>query len=371
MAPANSCRAGRTTGIHRSGISGFSACIGRGCVPLPKRDATSFLRALRARALLLVSLGSLAFPGGAGRTRPLCGSCRRTAPCWRMRRGRSGSSSTTASGPGRASRRSRTTGVAPCWKGRHGSSAGNARRPAPAGSPERRLHGALARRVGRRPHDRRRHRLRCRRRPSAADGRAHGRERAESERRRLSLAPVRRPADGGRRRLLPLPVGPVSLRVMLGSYLLVFIGVSGLLHGVPVSSRFGGAMAAVALLAAVGAVFAAIAPVYPVVEPVAFALALSALAGPFDRGSRARSGSHSDRVRSRRAACRRRVRVARRTRCSGLVPSSSRRPRWSRSGGSRRSPSCRSACSPSRASFAHCRSSTASASCGRRATGAR
>jgi copper transport protein len=75
-------------------------------------------------------------------------------------------------------------------------------------------------------------------------------------------------------------VGPVSPRVMLGSYLLAFIGVSGLLHGVPVSSRFGGAMAGVALVAAVGAVFAAIAPVYPVAEPVAFAIAFLLLPGP-------------------------------------------------------------------------------------------
>ena len=75
-------------------------------------------------------------------------------------------------------------------------------------------------------------------------------------------------------------VGPVSLRVMLGSFLLVFVGVSGLLHDIPVSSRFGGTMAAVALVAAFGAVFAAIAPIYPVLEPVVFAAALVLLPGP-------------------------------------------------------------------------------------------
>lgn len=75
-------------------------------------------------------------------------------------------------------------------------------------------------------------------------------------------------------------VGPVPLRVMLGSFLLVFLGVSGLLHDVPVSSRFGGTMAAVALVSALGAVFAAIAPMYPVLEPVVFGLAFVLLPGP-------------------------------------------------------------------------------------------
>jgi copper transport protein len=75
-------------------------------------------------------------------------------------------------------------------------------------------------------------------------------------------------------------VGPVPLRVMLGSFLLVFIGVSGLLHDVPVSSRFGGAMAAVALVSAWGAVLAAIAPMYPVLERVVFLAAVLLLPGP-------------------------------------------------------------------------------------------
>ena len=75
-------------------------------------------------------------------------------------------------------------------------------------------------------------------------------------------------------------VGPVSLRVMLGSFLLVFVGVSGLLHDVPVSSRFGGTMAAVALVSAFGAVFSAIAPLYPVLEPLVFVAALVLLPGP-------------------------------------------------------------------------------------------
>jgi len=75
-------------------------------------------------------------------------------------------------------------------------------------------------------------------------------------------------------------VGAVPVRLLLGAFLIVFVGVSGLLHGVPVASRFGGAMASVAIVAAVGAVLAAIAPVYPVLEPIAFAVALLLLPGP-------------------------------------------------------------------------------------------
>lgn len=75
-------------------------------------------------------------------------------------------------------------------------------------------------------------------------------------------------------------VGPVPVRLLLGAFLLVFVGVSGLLHDVPVSSRFGGAMVAVAIVAAVGALFAAIAPVYPALEPAAFVAALLLLPGP-------------------------------------------------------------------------------------------
>jgi copper transport protein len=77
-----------------------------------------------------------------------------------------------------------------------------------------------------------------------------------------------------------LVVAPVPLRVFLGAYLLVFIGVSGLLHDVPISSRFGGTMAALALVSAFGAVFAAIAPIYPVLEPVVIAAAFLLLPGP-------------------------------------------------------------------------------------------
>jgi len=68
-------------------------------------------------------------------------------------------------------------------------------------------------------------------------------------------------------------VAPVPVRVFVGSFLLVFIGVSGLLHDVPVSSRFGVTMAVAAGISAFGAVFAAIAPMYPVLEPLVFAAA--------------------------------------------------------------------------------------------------
>src|SRR5262249_51420820 len=46
------------------------------------------------------------------------------------------------------------------------------------------------------------------------------------------------------------------------------------------ASRFGGTMAAAALVSALGAVFAAIAPMYPVVEPLVFAAAFLLLPAP-------------------------------------------------------------------------------------------
>ena len=75
-------------------------------------------------------------------------------------------------------------------------------------------------------------------------------------------------------------VATVPLRLLLVAFLLVFVGVSGLLHDVPVSSRFGGTMAAVALVSALGAVLAALAPVYPVLERGVFGVALLLLPGP-------------------------------------------------------------------------------------------
>ena len=281
MAPANSCRAGRTTGIHRSGISGFSACIGRGCVPLPKRDATSFLRALRVRALLLVCLGSLAFPGGAWahatleRIVPENGAVLESAP--RSVRVvfddnvRTGSGIKAIQNDGGASvldGKARIVGgktlVIPIRQGlRNGDYTVLWRVVSDDGHS---IAGVTVFGIGagRAP-------------PTAALTVGNGPSTKDVVSRWLLFAGLLTAVGAAFFRFL---VGPVSPRVMLGSYLLAFIGVSGLLHGVPVSSRFGGAMAAVALLAAVGAVFAAIAPVYPVVEPVAFALAFLLLPGP-------------------------------------------------------------------------------------------
>jgi copper transport protein len=73
-----------------------------------------------------------------------------------------------------------------------------------------------------------------------------------------------------------LTVGPVPPRMLLGAFLLVFVGVSGLVHDVSISTRFGTVMAAAAVVAGVGALLAVLAPLYPRLEllPVLAALAL-------------------------------------------------------------------------------------------------
>ncbi len=65
-------------------------------------------------------------------------------------------------------------------------------------------------------------------------------------------------------------VGPVPVRLMLGAFLLVFIGVSGVAHDVSVATRFGTVMAVAAVIAGIGAVLAAVAPIYPRLEPLPF-----------------------------------------------------------------------------------------------------
>jgi copper transport protein len=65
-------------------------------------------------------------------------------------------------------------------------------------------------------------------------------------------------------------VGPVPVRLMLGAFLLVFVGVSGVAHDVSVATRFGTVMAVAAVIAGIGAVLAAVAPVYPRLEPLPF-----------------------------------------------------------------------------------------------------
>jgi copper transport protein len=77
-----------------------------------------------------------------------------------------------------------------------------------------------------------------------------------------------------------LAVGPAPVRLLLGAFLLVFVGVSGVLHDVSLSTRFGTVMAVAAVVSGVGALFAAVAPVYPRLEPLAFAAAFVLLPAP-------------------------------------------------------------------------------------------
>ena len=75
-------------------------------------------------------------------------------------------------------------------------------------------------------------------------------------------------------------VGRVPVRLMLGAFLLVFIGVSGVAHDVSVSTRFGTVMAVAAVIAGLGAVLAAVAPVFPRLEPFPFLAAFALLPLP-------------------------------------------------------------------------------------------
>ena len=85
-------------------------------------------------------------------------------------------------------------------------------------------------------------------------------------------------------------VGPVPVRLMLGAFLLVFVGVSGVAHDASLSTRFGTAMAVAAVISGIGAVLAAVAPLFPRLEPLSFfagfaLLPLPTLAGhALDRG---------------------------------------------------------------------------------------
>jgi copper transport protein len=85
-------------------------------------------------------------------------------------------------------------------------------------------------------------------------------------------------------------VGRVPVRLMLGAFLLVFVGVSGVAHDASLSTRFGTVMAAAAVISGTGAVLAAVAPVFPRLEPLPFLagfalLPLPTLAGhALDRG---------------------------------------------------------------------------------------
>src|SRR2546422_10353257 len=72
---------------------------------------------------------------------------------------------------------------------------------------------------------------------------------------------------------------------MLGAFLFVFIGASGMGHDVSLSTRFGTVIAVAAVVSGLGAVLAAVAPVLPWLEPPPFLaglalLPLPTLAGP-------------------------------------------------------------------------------------------
>ena len=75
-------------------------------------------------------------------------------------------------------------------------------------------------------------------------------------------------------------VGPVPVRLMLGAFLLVFVGVSGAVHDVSLATRFGTVMAVAAVISGLGAVLAAVAPVFPRLEPLPFLAAFALLPLP-------------------------------------------------------------------------------------------
>jgi copper transport protein len=85
-------------------------------------------------------------------------------------------------------------------------------------------------------------------------------------------------------------VGSVPVRLLLLSFLLVFVGASGMLHDTSLSTRFGASMAVAAIVAAIGATLAAVAAVYPLLEPAAFALALVLVPVPSIAGHALDSG---------------------------------------------------------------------------------
>jgi copper transport protein len=77
-----------------------------------------------------------------------------------------------------------------------------------------------------------------------------------------------------------LAIGPIRSRVLLGSFLLVFLGGSNAIGHASLSTRFGTVMAIAVCIAAAGALFAALAPLYAVLEWFAIAAALALLPLP-------------------------------------------------------------------------------------------
>jgi copper transport protein len=77
-----------------------------------------------------------------------------------------------------------------------------------------------------------------------------------------------------------LAIGPIRSRVLLVSFLLVFLGGSDAIGHATLSTRFGTVMAIAVCIAAAGALFAALAPLYATLEWFAIAAALALLPLP-------------------------------------------------------------------------------------------
>jgi copper transport protein len=77
-----------------------------------------------------------------------------------------------------------------------------------------------------------------------------------------------------------LAIGPIRPRVLLGAFLLVFLGGSDAIGQASISTRFGTVMAIAVGIAAAGALFAALAPLYAPLELAAIAAALGLLPLP-------------------------------------------------------------------------------------------
>jgi copper transport protein len=77
-----------------------------------------------------------------------------------------------------------------------------------------------------------------------------------------------------------LLVGPIRPRVLLGAFLLAFLGGSDAIGHATISTRYGTVMAVAVSIAAAGALFAALAPLYSRLEWIAIAAALALLPLP-------------------------------------------------------------------------------------------
>ena len=117
---------------------------------------------------------------------------------------------------------------------------------------------------------------------------------------------------------------------MLGAFLLVFVGVSGVAHDASLSTRFGTRDGRCGgHLAGIGAVLAAVAPVFPRARTASLPCRFRVAAAADARGPRARSRQAATRACGRLPACRGRLLLARRPRCA-----------WARAHGSGDRASC-------------------------------